>query len=137
MQSNIINMFSPEITSDTVCRALGEKIRYIPISGISYPVSHLNGVTREEDLIQSCLIPLLETTIAELQNLQYLKISFMQKFESILRIVYRSNRNNPELILLYQEISCRDGGDGLNSVILCFRGAPSAGSVDFEKPGLQ
>jgi hypothetical protein len=120
MQSNIVDMFSPEITLDSLFLALNEKSLYNSTLKTPITVPLLKEASCQEALLHRYLTPLMATAVSELHTLKQQELSFIQKFESILRIVYRFNRNNPELILLYQEMSSGEVMDAQNTIFYFF-----------------
>ncbi|OQY33383.1 MAG: hypothetical protein B6241_08145 [Spirochaetaceae bacterium 4572_59] len=60
---------------------------------------------------QDLVISLIRKTREDIRHLSEEEGSFLRKFEKILRILYRSNCCNSELIVRYQELSIHDNSE--------------------------
>jgi hypothetical protein len=107
MESNIIDMFAPG-SENFLGRASLIKKCNSRSAGESVPFQL--DISEKRRIMRYLLDSLINRTFSDLNLLNNDdNRSFMQKYEEILRIYYRNNRFNPELIILYQELVLEDG----------------------------
>jgi len=124
------SLFSEERRLDILSRSLARKMLYEDTVRLPVPVlAGISGVPEDKwkkvypdngEFLLDLLAPGFQIISSELKRLKKEERSFLDKFEQILRILYRVERPHPEMVLLFQEIyyeedrSLADALDKLN-----------------------
>ena len=117
MQNNIVNMFPPNHSDNSVLTPFTFKHDSFLGESRFRPVIIPNGQDGTRQCVESFVLHFLRETSREIASLNRQGLSFLQKFENIIRFFYRFNRSNPQLIQLYK--NCMDENDSDGSCMVC------------------